>query len=131
MSKINLAIELAVFKMRNPSMNAAGVLSNSTSLLRRVYESGTGAVVTKSLGPRPRKGHPNPTFIQLKYGALNAMGLPNPGVDLVWCIDELKKLGIPVVGSFFGGSLQEFSNVAYLLSKSGVDALDGITSSRV
>jgi dihydroorotate dehydrogenase (NAD+) catalytic subunit len=106
-------------------MNAAGVLGMSPAILKRIYDSGAGAVVTKSLGPVPRKGHPNPTFVRVACGGLNAMGLPNPGAE--YFVDEIKALkekGVPVIASFFGGSVQEFAEVAYILSRAGADALE-------
>ena len=125
MSKLSLAVEISGLKLRSPLMNAAGVLGMSPAILKRVYESGAGAVITKSLGPEPRKGHPNPTFVRLAYGGLNAMGLPNPGAEyFVDEIKELKEMGVPVVASFFGGSVQEFADVAYILSRAGADALE-------
>ena len=106
-------------------MNAAGVLGMSPPLLKRVYESGAGAVISKSIGPEPRRGHPNPTLVRVEGGALNAMGLPNPGVEyFVEEIKEIKKMGVPIVASFFGGSTQEFVDVAYQLSRAGADALE-------
>jgi dihydroorotate dehydrogenase (NAD+) catalytic subunit len=94
-------------------------------LLKRVYEGGAGAVVTKSLGPVPRRGHLNPTLISVEGGVLNAMGLPNPGADyFVEVIKALKGEGIPVVASFFGASIEEFREVAGVLSDSGADALE-------
>jgi len=44
-----------------------------------LQESGAGAVVTKSITYEERKGYDNPTFIKVRCGYLNAMGLPNPG----------------------------------------------------
>jgi dihydroorotate dehydrogenase (NAD+) catalytic subunit len=94
-------------------------------LLKRVYEGGAGAVVTKSLGPVPRRGHNNPTLISVEGGVLNAMGLPNPGADYyVEAIRTLKREGVPVVASFFGASIEEFREVAGVLSDSGADALE-------
>jgi dihydroorotate dehydrogenase (NAD+) catalytic subunit len=106
-------------------MNAAGVLGISPPLLKRVYEGGAGAVVTKSLGPEPRKGHLNPTMVIVEGGVLNAMGLPNPGAKyFVEAIKALKADGVPVVASFFGASTQDFRDVAEVLSEAGVDALE-------
>ncbi len=125
MSKLSLAVDLSGLRLRNPTMNAAGVLGMSSSLLNRVYEAGAGAVVTKSVGPHPRTGHLNPTLVQVEAGILNAMGLPNPGVDyFVDEIRELKERGVPVVASFFGGTVEEFTEVARLLSEADVDALE-------
>jgi dihydroorotate dehydrogenase (NAD+) catalytic subunit len=61
----------------------------------------------------------------MEYGGLNAMGLPNPGAEyFVDEIKELKEMGVPVVASFFGGSVQEFADVAYILSRAGADGLE-------
>ncbi|HDJ21723.1 MAG TPA: dihydroorotate dehydrogenase, partial [Candidatus Bathyarchaeota archaeon] len=65
MSNISLAVDLGGLRIRNPVMNAAGILGMNQMLMRRVYESGAGAVVSKSIGPEPRVGHENPTFINL------------------------------------------------------------------
>lgn len=125
MSNISLAVEVAGLGLRSPTMNASGVLGMSAHLLRRVYEAGAGAVVTKSLGPEPRTGHPNPTMVAVDGGFLNALGLPNPGVD--GFVDEIKELKgemIPVVASFFGSSVGDFERSARVLSEAGVDALE-------
>jgi len=125
MSQLSLAVDVGGLKLRNPTMNAAGVLGMSSSLLKRVYESGAGAVLTKSLGPTPRSGHPNPTVVAVEGGFLNAMGLPNPGA--IHFRDEIRKLklsGIPVVASFFGASIEQFVEVAGVLAEAGADALE-------
>jgi len=125
MSQLSLSVDVAGLRLRNPTMNAAGVLGISAPLLRRVYEGGAGAVVTKSLGPEPRRGHLNPTMVIVEGGVLNAMGLPNPGAEyFVEAIKALKSDGVPVVASFFGASIQDFRDVAELLSEAGVDALE-------
>jgi dihydroorotate dehydrogenase (NAD+) catalytic subunit len=125
LSKLSLAVEIGGLRLRNPLLNAAGVLGMSSLLLKRVYESGAGAVISKSIGPEPRRGHPNPTFVRVECGALNAMGLPNPGVEyFIEEVKEIKKLGIPIVASFFGASTKDFANVAYHLSRAGGDALE-------
>ena len=125
MSQLSLAVEIAGVKLRNPTLNAAGVLGMSTALLERVYEGGAGAVVTKSLGLHPRSGHKNPTLIELDVGVLNAMGLPNPGVEeFSDSIRKLKEKNIPVVASFFGASIDEFREAAGVLCDAGAAALE-------
>ena len=125
MSKLSLAVEISGLRLRNPLMNSAGVLGMSPPILKRVYDAGVGAVISKSIGPEPRKGHPNPTLVRVNCGALNAMGLPNPGVEyFVDEIREIKEMGVTLVASFFGGSTQEFADVAYQLSRAGADALE-------
>lgn len=123
--KPDLTVEIAGLKLRNPTMLAAGVLGISGSLLKRVAEAGAGAVVTKSIGPEPRAGYPNPTVADVRCGLLNAMGLPNPGIkafsrDII----ALKTLEIPLIVSVFGSNPQEFVEVAREAEKAGADALE-------
>ncbi|NWF95383.1 MAG: dihydroorotate dehydrogenase [Candidatus Thorarchaeota archaeon] len=92
---------------------ASGVLGMTASLLRRVARNGADAVVTKSIGLTPRKGHDGPVLTVSHGGLLNAVGLTNPGIDAF--VDELSDLatiGVPVVLSIFGNSLDEIAKVA-------------------
>ncbi len=120
-----LAVEVAGLRLRSPTLNASGVLGMSAPLLKRVYDSGAGAVVTKSLGPLARPGHINPTLVEVEGGVLNAMGLPNPGVE--GYLDELRELkseGVTVVASFFASTVEEFQSGAKALCSAGADALE-------
>jgi dihydroorotate dehydrogenase (NAD+) catalytic subunit len=67
-------------------------------------------VVTKSIGPHPKEGHAGPCLVVLEDGLLNAMGLPNPSKDFLEEITGLAKK--PVVASIFGGTPEEFAEVA-------------------
>lgn len=113
-----MEIDLAGIRMDNPLMLASGILGTCPSLIRRVEAAGAGAVVTKSIGLRSREGFPNPTVHIIKYyGLLNAMGLPNPGVDEVLKEFEGQKFSVPVIYSIYGSSPEEYSIVAKKLLK--------------
>jgi dihydroorotate dehydrogenase (NAD+) catalytic subunit len=120
-----LATEIAGLKLANPTMLAAGVLGLTGSFLRKVVEAGAGAVVTKSLGLKPREGYPNPTVVQVDCGLLNAMGLPNPGVrHFGEEIREVKKTRVPVIVSIYAFSSEEFAKAAKVAVDVGADALE-------
>jgi len=122
-----LEVEIAGLKMQNPTMLAAGILGLSGASLREVIDNGAGAVVTKSVGLKPREGYPNPAVVQVNCGLLNAMGLPNPGVrDFVEEIRELKqeRAGVPIILSIYGFSPEEFAQTARIAAKMGADALE-------
>ena len=98
-------------------MLASGVMDEDAGSMKRVLASGAGAVVTKSIGLQPRKGHPNPTFVELDCGILNAMGLPNPGIEEY--VNELKEMQDEkryVIGSIFGSTANEFAEIAAKMS---------------
>jgi len=93
--------------------------------MERIFNCGAGAIVTKSIGLKPREGYPNPTVIELEHGLLNAMGLPNPGIEEFG--DEIKKLkhfNVPIIGSIFGSNSREFVELAKKMQSYGADALE-------
>jgi dihydroorotate dehydrogenase (NAD+) catalytic subunit len=96
--------------LENHLVLAAGVLGTTGASLARQLRNGAGGVVTKSIGPVPMPGHAGPCLVPLEDGLLNAMGLPNPSRGFV---EELGAVaGRPVVVSVFGGSPEEFREVA-------------------
>src|SRR3970282_2708630 len=91
----------------------------------RGYQAGAGAVVTKSIGPPPRTGYPNPTIVELDIGMLNAIGLPNPGIEEFR--DEVKVAldgGAVVIGSVFGKDADEYAIVAKRLASYGAVGIE-------
>jgi len=120
-----LNVELAGLRLANPTMLAAGILGMTSLSLRRVAEAGAGAVVTKSVGLKPRRGYMNPTLVKTDCGYLNAMGLPNPGIGYFEReIREAKTIGCPIIVSVYGFSVEEFVEVAKRASQVGADALE-------
>lgn len=120
-----LVTEIAGLRLRNPTMLAAGILGLSGPSLRRAAEAGAGAVVTKSVGLKPRVGYPNPTVVQVDCGLLNAMGLPNPSVHHFGEeLREVKKGGVSVILSIYGFSTEDFAEVATVAIEEGADALE-------
>ena len=93
--------------------------------MKRIINCGAGAVVTKSIGLKPRDGYANPTVIELEHGILNAIGLSNPGIkNFENEIKTLKKSDITIFGSIFGSNTKEFVELAKKMQKYGVDALE-------
>ena len=101
-------------EIRNPLILASGVLGTTYSTLRRAYEAGLGAIVTKSIGPRSRSGNPNPSVFALQEirSIINSVGLANPGYQSFR--QDIEKLVIsktPTIVSIFGENQTEFSEV--------------------
>lgn len=122
-----LAVEIAGLKLSNPTMLAAGILGMTGASLKEASVWGAGAVVTKSVGLKPREGYSNPTVAQVACGLLNAMGLPNPGVsEFREEIKEVKQseTPIPLIVSIYGFSSSEFVKVAKVAAEAGADALE-------
>lgn len=98
----------------------------SAESMDRVAKSGAGAVITKSVGIKPRVGYANPTIVQTESGLVNAMGLPNPGIEKY--VNEIKHaktvLQIPLIVSVFGYSAGEYAIVAKKAAEAGADAIE-------
>ncbi|UCF08671.1 MAG: dihydroorotate dehydrogenase [Thermoplasmata archaeon] len=122
---VDLSTTISGLRMKNPTMLASGILGESGESLFRIAGKGAGAVVTKSIGMEPKIGHKNPSFVEMEHGVLNAMGLPNPGIEAF--SEEVSKAvasGIPVLGSIFGKDKGEFITLARKMEEYGVQGLE-------
>ncbi|MHA1884368.1 MAG: dihydroorotate dehydrogenase [Promethearchaeota archaeon] len=113
-------------KLKSPLILASGILGVSYSSMKRLFDAGIGAVTSKSIGPRPRKGYKNPSIIEIYPGTfLNAVGLGNPGIDnFLSEIKEIKKSKIPLIVSVFGDSNESYLHVATKAEQAGADAIE-------
>ena len=121
-----LEINLSGLYLDSPIILASGILGVSFSSMKRVIDAGAGAVTTKSIGPKPRKGYKNPSIIEIYPETfMNSVGLGNPGInDFCSEIKEIKKLNIPLIVSVFGDSNDSYINVARKAEQSGADAIE-------
>jgi dihydroorotate dehydrogenase (NAD+) catalytic subunit len=121
-----LSISFAGLTLANPTILASGILGYSAESLVRIAKGGAGAVVTKSVCLEPRVGYSNPTVVQAEAGLINAMGLPNPGINVY--VQEIKFsktiLRVPLIVSVFGYSAEEYTVVAKRAVDAGADAIE-------
>ena len=126
MSRNLLGTNLAGLKLASPTVLASGVLGYTGESMQRIAKAGAGAVVTKSVGVEPRPGYPNPTVVQANAGLINAMGLPNPGIDEY--TEEIRYaktiLKVPLIVSVYGYTAEEYASVAQKALAAGADAVE-------
>ncbi len=104
----SLATSVGKIQLDRPVMLASGILGISLDVFNRLYRSGAGAVVTKSLSKEPWEGYPNPTIFSVKgNGWINAVGLSNPGAPNFAKIIEPNK-DVPIIVSLVGSIPEEF-----------------------
>ncbi|MFA5364065.1 MAG: dihydroorotate dehydrogenase [Candidatus Bathyarchaeia archaeon] len=119
------ATQIAGLKLSNPTILAAGILGYTGLSMKTVIDAGAGAVVTKTMGTEPRAGYLNPTVVQTDCGLLNAMGLPNPGIEhFREEMKELKTVNAPIIVSIYGFDAQDFVSVAKTAQTIGANALE-------
>jgi dihydroorotate dehydrogenase (NAD+) catalytic subunit len=89
-------------------MLASGILGISLDVFNRLYRSGAGAMVTKSLSREPWEGYPNPTIFSVNGGGwINAVGLSNPGATNFAKMIETNK-EVPIIVSLVGSIPEDF-----------------------
>lgn len=121
-----LETELAGLKLKNPTVLASGILGVTGSSLARVAKLGAGAVTTKSISLKERKGHSTPVITTYEAGMLNAVGLSNPGAqDSVPEIEyAVKNAGTPVIASIFASTITEFGEITGIVQKAKPHAIE-------
>ncbi|MDX1595712.1 MAG: dihydroorotate dehydrogenase [Nitrosopumilaceae archaeon] len=104
----NLTTTIGKLNLERPTLLASGILGISLDVFNRIYRSGAGAVVTKSLSKEPWEGYPNPTIFSVGNGGwLNAVGLSNPGAENFANMIKPNK-DVPIIVSLVGSLEDEF-----------------------
>ncbi len=111
---VSLGVDLAGVRLATPVLVASGTFGSGQELSRLVDLRKIGAIVTKSVTPKPVRGLPTPRMAETSSGMLNAIGLQNPGVD-TWIAHDLpwlRERGVPVIVSIAGSTVEEYRHVA-------------------
>ncbi|HLI55526.1 MAG TPA: dihydroorotate dehydrogenase [Actinomycetota bacterium] len=105
---------LAGIPLRNPIVTASGCFASGQEIAQFMDLRQLGAVVVKSMTLEPWKGKPTPRMVETPSGMLNAIGLQNKGVEFFLKSDlpALNRIGVPVIASIAGNTVQEFVRVA-------------------
>jgi len=107
----SIATSIGQIQLEKPVMLASGILGISLDVFNRLYASGAGAVVTKSLSTAPWEGYPNPTIFSVKGGGwINAVGLSNPGASNFAKMIEPNQ-DVPIIVSLVGSVPDDFKTM--------------------
>jgi dihydroorotate dehydrogenase (NAD+) catalytic subunit len=121
----DLSTKIGSLRLKNPTLLASGIMDEDAGSMQRMMNSGAGGIVTKSIGMQPREGYANPTVLELEYGLLNAMGLPNPGIDQYGSeLKKLQKSKTPIIGSIYAATPEEFTTLACKMELFGAAAVE-------
>ncbi len=117
---------VAGIMLRHPVMNASGILGEHREHIARLARHGFSAIVTKTITPNPREGYEPPIIIELSNGGLlNAVGLANPGKNVIWdLVDEARRYGLPIIVSVGGSNEKEFLDVASIADDAGANGVE-------
>ncbi|HEU4759663.1 MAG TPA: dihydroorotate dehydrogenase [Dehalococcoidia bacterium] len=128
---MNLSVELAPTQkrgltLRNPVMTASGTFGNGLEYVKVFDIQSLGAIVSKAVTLRPRRGNPQPRIAETAAGMINSIGLQNIGLDAivrdvapVWATWQ-----VPVIANVAGESVADYAELARRLD--GVPGVSGI-----
>jgi dihydroorotate dehydrogenase (NAD+) catalytic subunit len=121
----DLRTTISSLRLKNPTLLASGIMDEDAGSMQRMIDCGAGAIVTKSIGMQSREGYANPTVLELEYGLLNAMGLPNPGIDEYGGeMEKLQKSNTPIIGSIYAAEVKEFVALASKMEQYGAAGVE-------
>lgn len=123
---MNLAVEIAGVPFKNPVTTGSGTFGSGEEYSEFVDLSRLGAVTTKGVANVPWPGNPTPRVAETYGGMLNAVGLQNPGVDVMIERDLpfLKKAGATVIVNVCGKTTEDYLEVVERLSDQPADLLE-------
>jgi dihydroorotate dehydrogenase (NAD+) catalytic subunit len=98
---------------QNPLVLASGILGVTGGTMSEVVQKGAGGVTSKSWWVSQHAGHKNPVIIATENYMLNAVGLPDAGIEK--SKEEItefrKKCDAPFIANIVAGSVEDFSRI--------------------
>ena len=121
MSENRLAVKLPGLDFKNPIIPASGCFGFGQEYAKYYDLDKLGSIMIKATTKDARFGNPTPRVAETPSGMLNAIGLQNPGVDVVlseklpWLAEHFPEL--PIIANVAGFSNDEYAYVSKKISK--------------
>lgn len=124
---MDTSVKIGSLTLKNPITVASGTAGYGEELSRFVDISKIGAVFTKGLSMKPRRGNPGNRIMETPSGVLNSIGLENVGLDefIEKKLPFLVKSGAVAIPNVAAHSVEENIELCSILSKTpGIDAIE-------
>lgn len=124
MTDIDMRVNIAGIKMKNPVMTASGTFGFGREYAKFYDLSRLGGIVVKGLTLEPREGNKPPRIAETSAGMLNSVGLQNPGVEFFMReeLPFLRQYDVAVIANIAGNTVEEYCRMTEKLGSS----VDGI-----
>ena len=123
----NLSIRFGSLELSNPLVAVSGTFGYGFDYEPVIPPEIFGAIVVKGTSLEPWPGNPPPRIVETPAGMLNAIGLENPGVEVLVeeYLPRLAARDVRVIVNVVGKTVEEYVGVAGRLQGiEGVDALE-------
>ena len=121
MTANRLAVSLPGLDLKNPIIPASGCFGFGQEYAKYYDLNLLGSIMIKATTAEARFGNPTPRVAETPAGMLNAIGLQNPGVDVVlaeklpWLAQHYPEL--PIIANVAGFSNEEYATVSGKISQ--------------
>ena len=121
MTANRLAVSLPGLDLKNPIIPASGCFGFGQEYAKYYDLDLLGSIMIKATTAEARFGNPTPRVAETPAGMLNAIGLQNPGVDVVlaeklpWLAQHYPDL--PIIANVAGFSNEEYATVSSKISQ--------------
>ncbi|EOH61615.1 MULTISPECIES: dihydroorotate dehydrogenase [Enterococcus] len=109
-----LAVKLPGLNLKNPIMPASGCFGFGKEYGKYYDLNQLGAIMVKASTPKARFGNPTPRVAETPSGMLNAIGLQNPGMEVVMekSLPELATYkDLPIIANVAGACEEDYVEV--------------------
>jgi len=119
-------VDIAGITLKNPVMPASGTFGSGQEYSGFVDLNRLGAVVTKGVSLVPWEGNSTPRIMETASGMINAVGLQNPGIDVLIERDLpfLRKFDTKVIVNVCGSTVADYLEVVERLAGQEIDMLE-------
>ena len=123
---LDLSVNIAGLELKNPVVTASGTCGFGREFMPYYSLSAIGAITTKGICLNPKDGNKTPRVAETPGGMLNAIGLQNPGVRYFVAkeLPNVKKYNTKIIVNIFGSTIEEYCQVAEILSETEIDMLE-------
>ncbi len=123
---MNTKVNIAGITFKNPILTASGTFGSGEEYAQFIDLNCLGGVITKGVANVPWEGNPTPRVAEVYGGMLNAVGLQNPGVDVLMKRDLpfLKKFDTRILVNVCGRSVYDYLEVVERLNDQPVSMLE-------
>lgn len=110
---MDLSVKLPGLHLKNPIIPASGCFGFGREYAQLYDLSVLGGIAIKSATPHSRYGNPTPRVAETPMGMLNAIGLQNPGVDVIMEkeLPWLAQFNTEIIANVAGASEEEYMEV--------------------
>jgi dihydroorotate dehydrogenase (NAD+) catalytic subunit len=122
----NLKVNFCGVEFPNPLVLASGVMGVTAAGLLKTARAGAGGVTTKSIWLQEHIGHKNPTMIGTEHYFINAVGVPDAGIEKAQ--EEMAKYlaehPVPLIANVMAKAVEDFEGVVKEVTKLNPDLIE-------